>query len=94
MRQTYREGSDMRKTLGAMAALGGAGEAAMTMLPARVTAGDPPPAVQMLGFDIQGWADEGALGQLDDVAVAEVWDAVVPAALKPVHPVSGHPGGL
>jgi glucose/mannose transport system substrate-binding protein len=61
---------------------GGGGEAAMTTLRARVTAGDPPTAVQMLGFDIQDWAAEGALGNLNDVAAAEGWDAVVPAALQ------------
>jgi len=43
---------------------GGGGEAAMTALRARVTAGDPPTAVQMLGFDILDWAGEGALGDL------------------------------
>ncbi len=36
----------------------------------------------MLGFDIQDWAKEGALGNLNDVAAAEGWDAVVPAALQ------------
>jgi glucose/mannose transport system substrate-binding protein len=48
-----------------MPVAGGGGEAAMTALRARVTAGDPPTAVQMLGFDIQDWAAEGALGNLD-----------------------------
>jgi glucose/mannose transport system substrate-binding protein len=65
-----------------MPVAGGGGEAAMTALRARVTAGDPPTAVQMLGFDIQDWAGEGALGNLNDVAAAEGWDAVVPAALQ------------
>ena len=35
-----------------MPVAGGGGEAAMTALRARVTAGNPPTAVQMLGFDI------------------------------------------
>lgn len=61
---------------------GGGGEAAMTTLRARVTAGDAPTAVQMLGFDIQDWAAEGVLGNLNDVAAAGGWDAVVPAALQ------------
>ncbi|MGL5008747.1 MAG: ABC transporter substrate-binding protein, partial [Paracoccaceae bacterium] len=65
-----------------MPVAGGGGEAAMTALRARVTAGDPPTAVQMLGFDITDWAAEGALGNLNDVAAAEGWDAVVPAALQ------------
>ena len=61
---------------------GGGGEAAMTTLRARVTAGDAPSAVQMLGFDIQDWAAEGVLGNLNDVAAAGGWDDVVPAALQ------------
>lgn len=65
-----------------MPVAGGGGEAAMTALRARVTAGDPPTAVQMLGFDILDWAGEGALGDLSAVASAEGWDAVVPAALQ------------
>ena len=65
-----------------MPVAGGGGEAAMTALRARVTAGNPPTAVQMLGFDILDWAGEGALGDLTGVASAEGWDAVVPAALQ------------
>ncbi len=65
-----------------MPVAGGGGTEAMTVLRARVTAGDPPTAVQMLGFDIQDWAAEGALGNLNDVAAAEGWDAVVPQALQ------------
>lgn len=73
-----------------MPVAGGGGEAAMTVLRARVTAGDPPTAVQMLGFDIQDWAAEGALGNLDAVATAEGWDAVVPAALARFSKFDGH----
>lgn len=73
-----------------MPVAGGGGEAAMTVLRARVTAGDPPTAVQMLGFDIQDWAAEGALGNLDAVAAAEGWDAVVPAALARFSKFDGH----
>jgi glucose/mannose transport system substrate-binding protein len=65
-----------------MPVAGGGGEAAMTALRARVTAGDPPTAVQMLGFDILDWAGEGALGDLTEVATAEGWDGVVPTALQ------------
>ncbi len=65
-----------------MPVAGGGGEAAMTAVRARVTAGDPPTAVQMLGFDILDWAGEGALGDLSTVAAAEGWDAVVPTALQ------------
>ena len=73
-----------------MPVAGGGGEAAMTALRARVTAGDPPTAVQMLGFDILDWAAEGALGNLDSVATAEGWDAVVPAALQGFSKYDGH----
>jgi glucose/mannose transport system substrate-binding protein len=65
-----------------MPVAGGGGEAAMTALAARVTAGDPPTAVQMLGFDITDWASQGALGDLTEVATAGGWDAVVPTALQ------------
>ena len=65
-----------------MPVAGGGGTQAMTVLRARVTAGNAPTAVQMLGFDITDWAKEGALANLNDVASAEGWDAVVPAALQ------------
>ncbi|WP_420346818.1 ABC transporter substrate-binding protein [Pelagibius sp.] len=65
-----------------MPVAGGGGEQAMTVLRARVTAGNAPTAVQMLGFDIQDWAQEGALADLNTVAAEENWDTVVPAALQ------------
>ena len=73
-----------------MPVAGGGGEAAMTAVRARVTAGNAPTAVQMLGFDIQDWAAEGALANLDDVATAEGWDAVIPAALQRFSKYDGH----
>jgi len=65
-----------------MPVAGGGGEAAMTALRARVTAGNPPTAVQALGFDITDWAKQGVVGDLSDVATKENWDAVIPAALQ------------
>ena len=65
-----------------MPVAGGGGGDAMTVLRARVTAGNPPTAVQMLGFDILDWAQQGTLGNLNDVASAQGWDAVVPTALQ------------
>ncbi len=65
-----------------MPVAGGGGSDAMTVLRARVTAGDPPTAVQMLGFSIQDWAAEGALANLDDLAAEQNWGDVVPAALQ------------
>lgn len=65
-----------------MPVAGGGGEAAMTAVRARVTAGNPPTAVQMLGFDIQDWAKQGVLSDLNDLANKEGWDKTVPAALQ------------
>ena len=65
-----------------MPVAGGGGTQAMTVLRARVTAGNPPTAVQMLGFDITDWAKQGVLGNLDEVAAKEGWDKVIPAALQ------------
>ncbi|MFN7104379.1 MAG: ABC transporter substrate-binding protein [Pseudorhizobium sp.] len=65
-----------------MPVAGGSGVQAMTALRARVTAGDPPTAVQMLGFDIKDWAEMGVLGNLNDLAAEQGWDAVIPAALQ------------
>jgi glucose/mannose transport system substrate-binding protein len=65
-----------------MPVAGGGGEQAMAALRARVTAGDPPTAVQALGFDITDWAKQGVVGNLDSVAGKEGWDKVIPAALQ------------
>ncbi len=73
-----------------MPVAGGGGTEAMTVLRARVTAGNAPTAVQMLGFDILDWAKEGALGNLDDVAAKEGWDKVVPGALQQFSKYDGH----
>ncbi len=65
-----------------MPVAGGGGEQAMTALRARVTAGDAPTAVQMLGFDILDWAQQGVLADLNSIAAEEGWDDVVPNALQ------------
>jgi glucose/mannose transport system substrate-binding protein len=65
-----------------MPVAGGGGEQAMTALRARVTSGNPPTSVQALGFDITDWAKQGVVGDLGEVADAEGWDKVVPAALQ------------
>ena len=65
-----------------MPVAGGGGTEAMTVLRARVAAGDPPTAVQALGFDILDWGAQGALANLNDVAAKEGWDDVVPEALQ------------
>ncbi|HEY0918489.1 ABC transporter substrate-binding protein [Devosia sp.] len=63
---------------------GGGGDAAMTALRARVVAGNPPSAVQLKGPGIQEWAEQGALADVDDVAKAENWDAVLPPVLAAI----------
>jgi glucose/mannose transport system substrate-binding protein len=73
-----------------MPVAGGGGTEAMTVLRARVTSGNAPTAVQMLGFDILDWAKEGALGNLDDVAAQEGWDKVIPTALQQFSKYDGH----
>ena len=65
-----------------MPVAGGGGEQAMTVLRARVTAGDAPTAVQALGFDILDWGAQGALANLNDVAAQDGWDDVIPEALQ------------
>lgn len=65
-----------------MPVAGGGGEQAMTAVRARVTAGNPPTAVQMLGFDIQDWGKQGVLSDLNAIAAKEGWDKTVPAALQ------------
>ncbi|WP_026615328.1 ABC transporter substrate-binding protein [Ensifer aridi] len=73
-----------------MPVAGGGGKEAMTVLRARVTAGNAPTAVQMLGFDILDWAKEGALGNLDDIAAKEGWEKVIPTALQQFSKYDGH----
>lgn len=73
-----------------MPVAGGGGTEAMTVLRARVTAGNAPTAVQMLGFDILDWAKEGSLGNLDEIAGKEGWDKVIPAALQKFSKYDGH----
>ncbi len=65
-----------------MPVAGGGGEAAMTALRARVTSGNPPSAVQALGFDITDWAKQDVVANLNDLAGKEGWDNVVPTALQ------------
>jgi glucose/mannose transport system substrate-binding protein len=69
---------------------GGGGDQARTVLRARVAAGNPPDAMQMLGFTITEYAEEGLLGDLSDVAGKEGWDKVVPAPLQKFSKYKGH----
>ncbi|MFY2824404.1 ABC transporter substrate-binding protein [Ruegeria sp. MALMAid1280] len=64
-----------------MPVAGGAGDAAMTALRARVLAGNPPTAVQLKGPAIQEWYEEGVLADISSVAEAEGWAEVLPASI-------------
>ena len=61
---------------------GGGGQQAMKALRARVEAGRPPTAVQVMGLEVHEWARKGVLADLNDVAAREGWDAVIPAAVQ------------
>ena len=65
-----------------LAIAGGGGDNAKTALRARVLSGQAPTAVQMLGFSIQEWAEQGFLANLNAVANEQDWDSKVPKALK------------
>ncbi len=54
-----------------MPVAGGGGTEAMTVLRSRATAGNPPTAAQMLGYDIQDWGALGVAGNLDELAAKE-----------------------
>lgn len=69
---------------------GGGGAQAMTALRAMVTSGNVPTAVQMLGFDIQDWAAQGVVANLDNVAEKENWAKVIPEALQKFAKYDGH----
>ncbi|MEC5162650.1 MULTISPECIES: ABC transporter substrate-binding protein [unclassified Janthinobacterium] len=72
------------------AVAGGGGDQARTVLRARVAAGNPPDAMQMLGFTVNDYAEEGLLGNVDAVAAKEGWDKVVPAPLQKFSKQQGH----
>jgi glucose/mannose transport system substrate-binding protein len=69
---------------------GGGGDQARTVLRARVAAGNPPDAMQMLGFIITDYAEEGLLGDLTPVASKEGWDKLVPAPLQKFDKYKAH----
>jgi glucose/mannose transport system substrate-binding protein len=69
---------------------GGGGEAARTVLKARVASNNPPDAIQMLGFTIPEYASEGYLANLDPVATKEGWDKLVPPPIQRFSKVDGH----
>ncbi|MFW6387827.1 MAG: ABC transporter substrate-binding protein [bacterium] len=60
------------------AVAGGGGDEAMTALRSRAVGGNPPTAAQVKGPQIQSWAQEGFLANLDPIAEEENWDDVIP----------------
>ncbi|MCW8347402.1 ABC transporter substrate-binding protein [Vibrio sp. ZSDZ65] len=71
------------------AVAGGGGETAMTVLKTRAVSGNPPSAAQIKGHDIQEWGSLGFLTNLDDVAAAGDWDAIVPKIVTDIMKFNG-----
>ncbi len=71
------------------AVAGGGGDNAATVLKSRVVSGNPPAAAQIKGPAIQEWAYEGVLANLDSVAKAENWDALLPKVVADVMKYKG-----
>jgi len=69
---------------------GGGGDQARTVLQARMAAGNPPTAMQMLGLVVQDWAAQGVLGDLSPLADKDGWDKVIPPALQAIVKYDGH----
>jgi glucose/mannose transport system substrate-binding protein len=89
--QVLRENLEKQGVVWKDAAIaGGGGDQARTVLQARMAAGDPPTAMQMLGLVVQDWAETGALGDLTPIADKEGWDKVVPPALQKIVKYEGH----
>jgi glucose/mannose transport system substrate-binding protein len=68
---------------------GGGGDAAKTVLQTRIAAGDPPAAMLMLGQNIIDWANEGILGDVNEVAESEGWDDVLPLSVQAFTRING-----
>ena len=56
----------------------------------RVAKGQPPTASQMIGYDIQKWAAQGVLHQLDELAIEGEWDEVIPNDIQLLSKYQGH----
>jgi len=72
------------------AVAGGGGDTAMTVLKSRAAAGNPPTAAQVKGPQIQLWAQEGFLENIDEVAQAEKWDDLIPKVIADIMKYQGH----
>jgi len=69
---------------------GGGGEAARTVLRARIASNNPPDAMQMLGYSVQDYADQGLLTSLDSEASKGSWDKLIPAPIQRFSKYEGH----
>jgi glucose/mannose transport system substrate-binding protein len=68
----------------------GGGGLALTLLSSRVLSGNPPTAAQIKGASIQEWAHAGKLANIDAVAQAERWDALLPTIVSDTMKFNGH----
>ncbi|WP_373992127.1 ABC transporter substrate-binding protein [Duganella sp. BuS-21] len=68
----------------------GGGGLAMTLLSSRVMSGNPPTAAQIKGASIQEWANAGKLANIDALARAEQWDALLPKIVIDTMKFNGH----
>ncbi|MGQ3213196.1 ABC transporter substrate-binding protein [Shinella sp.] len=68
---------------------GGGGDQAKTALQTRISSGNPPAAMLMLGYNIIDWAKAGMLADLKDIAEAGKWDEALPEAVKAFTKVDG-----
>ncbi|WP_409970352.1 ABC transporter substrate-binding protein [Piscinibacter sp.] len=71
------------------AVVGGGGDSAMSVLRARVLAGNPPAAAQIKGPAIQEWGRLNVLADLEEVATLQKWDAQLPRVVADVMKVNG-----
>lgn len=69
---------------------GGGGDNAKTALQARISSGNPPSAMLLLGYNILDWAQAGMLFDLKEIAESDGWDSSLPDAVKAFTKVDGH----
>lgn len=68
----------------------GGGGLALTLLGSRVNSGNPPTAAQIKGASIQEWGRAGKLANIDSLAQAERWDALLPPIISQAMKFDGH----
>jgi glucose/mannose transport system substrate-binding protein len=68
----------------------GGGGLALTLLSSRVNSGNPPTAAQIKGASIQEWGRAGKLANIDALAKAEHWDALLPPIISDTMKFDGH----